>query len=289
MWRVWARVGLAASHPARGGLALLVHGEEPIWVRLCRHEDTVSLERAPMPVTRHALCDVSFVAVGGTRGGRGHAVGRRNGAAGRRDGAGRRGGGVRRGLGGRGVVGRGGRFAARAAAPELELVEAVAAGAAGLGTGIVIGMLVEGNFERAVGIAEDVATAAAVVSSREVGEVFVAGRLVANGGAAVGLPMAARWQAVNLRELVQLETATERLGAVAASRAPPQMADVDLAQAGQANEAAAGARLRVVVGIVVGLGARRCWRLGVELGRTQDGGHVERAQLARVKRLGGLG
>lgn len=86
----------------------------------------------------------------------------------------------------RGVVGGGGRCragqvaAVGACPPGLELPEAVGAGAVRRAPRVVVGLLVERDLKGRVEVAEDVATAAAVVATREVVERLLACRFVAH-------------------------------------------------------------------------------------------------------------
>ena len=95
------------------------------------------------------------------------------------------------GVGSGGSSGGGGaatrRLAAGAAAPLLELRVAVLAGAAEEAAGVVVGVLVEGDLEGAVGVTEDVAALAAVVAAGEVAESPPAGRVVADSRFIIGL------------------------------------------------------------------------------------------------------
>lgn len=142
-------------------------------------------ESAPVPVPRHARRDLGLMlhtSLGSTS---------RNGSgAGGVDGAG----GIRRGA--VDVVGRAGVAAAAAdgrglavgaAAPRLELVVAVLAGAAHGAARVVVGVLVKRDLEGRVRVAEDVAAAAAVMAPRPVVEVAHAGGLVADRGVGIGL------------------------------------------------------------------------------------------------------
>ena len=73
------------------------------------------------------------------------------------------------------------------AAPLLELGEAVLARPARGATGVEVGLLVEGDLEVAVRVAEDIATLSAVVPSREIVEVPLAGGVVTYVGLLVRL------------------------------------------------------------------------------------------------------
>ncbi len=74
-----------------------------------------------------------------------------------------------------------------AAAPLLELGEAVLARPTWDAPGVVVGFLVERDLVAAVGVAEDVATLPAVVPARKVAEVPLAGGVVADSGFLVRL------------------------------------------------------------------------------------------------------
>lgn len=78
-------------------------------------------------------------------------------------------------------------LAGRQPPPLPELPVAVATRAAGHAAGVEIGVLVEWDLEGAVLVAKDVAALAAVVAAREVAEVSLAGRVIANGGLVVRL------------------------------------------------------------------------------------------------------
>ncbi len=80
-----------------------------------------------------------------------------------------------------------GRVAVGTAAPLLELREAVLARPARGATRVEVCLLVEGHFEVAVRVAEDIATLSAVVPSREIVEVPLAGGVVTDVGLLVGL------------------------------------------------------------------------------------------------------
>jgi len=76
--------------------------------------------------------------------------------------------------------GQTGGLAVGAAAPLLELGVAVRASAAVEAAGVVAGVLVQGDLETAVVVAEDVATLAAVVAARKVRKVPLACCVIAN-------------------------------------------------------------------------------------------------------------
>jgi hypothetical protein len=69
------------------------------------------------------------------------------------------------------------------------LLEAVVAGARRGSPWVEVGVLIQRNLKARVRIAEDIATSAAVVTSREVIKGSLAGRVVANGGFWVGLDL----------------------------------------------------------------------------------------------------
>lgn len=69
----------------------------------------------------------------------------------------------------------------RQAPPLFELCVTVAARAAWRAAWVEIGVLVQGNLVGAVLVTKDVATLAAVMAPREVAEMTLAGRMIANG------------------------------------------------------------------------------------------------------------
>lgn len=71
--------------------------------------------------------------------------------------------------------------------PPFVLAPAELAGAAAVAEGVEGGVLVEWDEVRGVRVAEDVATATAVVAAREVGEGACARGGIADGGVGVGL------------------------------------------------------------------------------------------------------
>jgi hypothetical protein len=74
-----------------------------------------------------------------------------------------------------------------AALPGKELAVAVATGPGGQAAGVVVAVLVEPDDVCGVGVAEDVATLAAVVAAEEVAEGTLAAGLVAQGGVGIRL------------------------------------------------------------------------------------------------------
>jgi hypothetical protein len=87
------------------------------------------------------------------------------------------------------VIRRGGADGAAVglAVPDLELLEAVVAGARRGGTGVEVGVLVERDDGAGVGVAEDVAASAAVVAPVEVVEAALADGVIADGRLGVRL------------------------------------------------------------------------------------------------------
>ena len=71
--------------------------------------------------------------------------------------------------------------------PDLELLEAVVAGARRRCAGVEVGILVKRDNSVGVRVAEDVATSAAVMASGEIVEVALAGWVVTDGGLRIGL------------------------------------------------------------------------------------------------------
>lgn len=128
-----------------------------------------ALERAPVPVPRHTLRRVRRLHGPGDGGGRSDY------------------GTCRCRYGTRRVGSVAGRLAVGPAAPCLEFGVTVGATPAGRAAGVVVCVFVEGDLVGRVPVAEDVATAPAVVPPYEVVEVLLAGRLVAYRGVRIGL------------------------------------------------------------------------------------------------------
>lgn len=222
-------------------------------------------ESAPVPVSWDACGNFGLVLLSA-------GIAERNGRASCDDGASR---GSARTVGGAVVAGS---SAVCAAAPDLEVGMAVGTGTTGSAPRVVVGILVKRHIVRRVAVAKDVATLATVVASRPVVEVTSTRRLVADGSVVVGLPVLARRLGGRLGKQVEVQLSIHALATVA-GRASSQTAEC--AEAGEAAPAAAGLEAIVVVICLLG----RCL-FGRVVCRAQDGGNVERSQLAGVVGLG---
>lgn len=115
---------------------------------------------------------------------------------------------------------------------------------AGLAARVVVGALVERHLVVGVRVAEDVATAPAVVAAHKIVEEPLAGRFVAAVGFEIGLPVSPCGLAFDLGVVGQIPVPIHGIDAVT-GRPPRQFA-----QAGdgkQACEAAAGMYLPILV------------------------------------------
>lgn len=154
------------------------------------------LECAPVPVARHACGDLSA----------GHQallITCANGGGGSRAAAP-----VNPSTLGRGSTGG---LRIISAVPSLELIKTVMTSAGRDSTGIKVGILVERNDVARMPVAEDIATAAAVMAADEVAEVALAGRIVTNGGLWVRLPVLPCWLRCHLREQLKIPPVTQLL------------------------------------------------------------------------------
>lgn len=158
--------------------------------------------------------------------------------------------------GGLGVVGRSRADGAAVslAVPNLELLEAVVAGARGRCPGVEVGILVERHDGAGVRVAEDVATSPAVVASSEVVEVALAGWVIADGGFGVRLPVFAGGQRCDLGEEIKIPFSVEALAAVTSRSTGEALADASEARDSDKTVArTARGQSAVGLGIAAGL------------------------------------
>lgn len=169
-----------------------------------------------------------------------------------------------------------------AALPGEELAVAVTAGPGRGTTRVVVAVLIQTDDVCCVGVAEDVATLAAVVATEEVAEGALAAGLIAQGGMRIRLPVVPRGIRLDGGEQLGVQFVVGKVLATVAGGAAGE-ARAKHAEAGQADEAAADAAQGEVVGIgtVLVLGGSRLVRRLEEVVGTQDGGDDERAVLAR--------